>query len=80
MNPMTEPDVPAVQPFGPLRRSARMPVLFLGHGSPMNVIEDNEYRRSWQALAASATYPVHFRPLVDARLVADRDGKAQNHP
>lgn len=50
MNPMTEPDVPAVQPFGPLRRSARMPVLFLGHGSPMNVIEDNEYRRSWQAL------------------------------
>jgi 4,5-DOPA dioxygenase extradiol len=28
----------------------RMPVLFLGHGSPMNAIEDNEYRRSWQAL------------------------------
>ena len=50
MNSMTEPDVPPAQPFGPLRRSARMPVLFLGHGSPMNVIEDNEYRRSWQAL------------------------------
>lgn len=29
-----------------------MPVLFLGHGSPMNAIEDNEYRRSWQALGA----------------------------
>jgi 4,5-DOPA dioxygenase extradiol len=27
-----------------------MPVMFLGHGSPMNAIEDNEYRRSWQAL------------------------------
>ena len=27
-----------------------MPVLFLGHGSPMNAIEDNAYRRSWQAL------------------------------
>jgi 4,5-DOPA dioxygenase extradiol len=27
-----------------------MPVLFVGHGSPMNAIEDNEYRRSWQAL------------------------------
>ena len=28
----------------------RLPVLFLGHGSPMNAIEDNAYRRSWQAL------------------------------
>jgi 4,5-DOPA dioxygenase extradiol len=28
----------------------RMPVLFIGHGSPMNAIEDNAYRRSWQAL------------------------------
>lgn len=35
-----------------LKRSPRMPVLFLGHGSPMNAIEDNEYRRSWQALGA----------------------------
>ncbi|MEO5672500.1 MAG: 4,5-DOPA dioxygenase extradiol [Ramlibacter sp.] len=35
-----------------LRNSERMPVLFLGHGSPMNAIEDNEYRRSWQALGA----------------------------
>jgi 4,5-DOPA dioxygenase extradiol len=35
-----------------LTTSERMPVLFLGHGSPMNAIEDNEYRRSWQALGA----------------------------
>lgn len=35
-----------------LQKTARMPVLFLGHGSPMNAIEDNEYRRSWQALGA----------------------------
>jgi len=27
-----------------------MPVLFVGHGSPMNAIEDNAYRRSWQAI------------------------------
>ena len=33
-----------------LQPSARMPVVFLGHGSPMNAIEDNAYRRSWQAL------------------------------
>jgi len=36
-----------------------MPVLFLGHGSPMNVILDNDYRRSWQALGKDllARYP-----------------------
>jgi len=33
-----------------LKPSARMPVLFVGHGSPMNAIEDNNWRRSWQAL------------------------------
>ena len=35
-----------------LRASDPLPVLFLGHGSPMNAISDNEYRRSWQALGA----------------------------
>ena len=42
-----------------------MPVLFLGHGSPMNAILDNVYRRSWQALgrrfdgqATSGHFPV----------------------
>ena len=30
--------------------STRMPALFLGHGSPMNVLEDNLYTRSWQKL------------------------------
>jgi 4,5-DOPA dioxygenase extradiol len=29
-----------------------MPVMFIGHGTPMNAIEDNEYRRSWQSLGA----------------------------
>ena len=38
--------------FTTLKPSPRMPVLFIGHGSPMNAIEDNSYRRSWQALGA----------------------------
>ena len=33
-----------------LKPSPRMPVLFVGHGSPMNAIEDNAWRRSWQAM------------------------------
>ncbi|WP_428925718.1 4,5-DOPA dioxygenase extradiol [Marinibacterium sp. SX1] len=30
--------------------SARMPVVFLGHGSPMNALDDNAYSRSWAGL------------------------------
>ncbi len=30
----------------------RLPVLFVGHGSPMNAIEDNRWRRSWERLGA----------------------------
>lgn len=36
--------------FKSLKKSPRMPVMFVGHGSPMNAIDDNIYRRSWQAL------------------------------
>jgi len=52
-------DVMAAESFGSLKRSPRMPVLFVGHGSPMNAIGDNAYRRSWQALGAEfgAKYP-----------------------
>lgn len=42
----------ALEQLTTLDKSDRMPVLFLGHGSPMNAIGDNEYRRSWQALGA----------------------------
>jgi 4,5-DOPA dioxygenase extradiol len=34
-----------------------MPVLFAGHGSPMNAIEDNAFTRSWQSAAASMPKP-----------------------
>ncbi|PKO64669.1 MAG: 4,5-DOPA dioxygenase extradiol [Betaproteobacteria bacterium HGW-Betaproteobacteria-16] len=40
----------AVDHLTTLSPTERMPVLFIGHGSPMNAIEDNAYRRSWQAL------------------------------
>ena len=45
-------DFSAFDHVASLQKSDRMPVLFLGHGSPMNAIGDNEYRRSWQALGA----------------------------
>ena len=30
--------------------SQRMPVLFIGHGNPMNAIDDTPFRRAWQQL------------------------------
>jgi 4,5-DOPA dioxygenase extradiol len=52
-------DALAAESFRTLKKSPRMPVLFVGHGSPMNAIGDNAYRRSWQALGAEfgARYP-----------------------
>jgi hypothetical protein len=29
----------------------KMPVVFVGHGSPMNAIEDNNYTRGWRKMA-----------------------------
>lgn len=40
-----------------LAASPRMPVLFVGHGSPMNAIEDNEFSRSWKSVGAKLPRP-----------------------
>jgi 4,5-DOPA dioxygenase extradiol len=34
-----------------------MPVLFVGHGSPMNAIEDNEFSRGWGTVATQLPLP-----------------------
>lgn len=34
-----------------------MPVLFLGHGSPMNAIEDNEFVQSWREIGKALPRP-----------------------
>jgi 4,5-DOPA dioxygenase extradiol len=35
----------------------KMPVLFIGHGSPMNGIEDNEFSQTWKAMGQEITRP-----------------------
>ncbi|MBT9384359.1 4,5-DOPA dioxygenase extradiol [Pseudooceanicola sp. CBS1P-1] len=37
--------------------SDRMPLVFLGHGSPMNAIEDSAYSRAWTKLGQSLPRP-----------------------
>jgi 4,5-DOPA dioxygenase extradiol len=50
----------AISEFESLRPSERMPVFFLGHGSPMNALGGNEYYRSWQTLGEKfgSSWPV----------------------
>ncbi len=36
---------------------ARMPVIFFGHGSPMNTLEHNRYTEAWRALGANVPKP-----------------------
>jgi len=40
-----------------LQPSAKMPVLFVGHGSPMNAIESNEFTKKWQQVGSSLPKP-----------------------
>ncbi len=35
----------------------KMPVLFIGHGSPMNAIEDNEFNHKWRVIGESLPKP-----------------------
>lgn len=43
--------------FAQLPTTPRMPALFVGHGNPMNAIEDSPYSRAWQALGESLPAP-----------------------
>jgi len=39
------------------QQDEKMPVLFVGHGSPMNAIEDNEFSKGWQEAARKISKP-----------------------
>jgi len=41
----------------PLSKTAKMPVLFLGHGSPMNAIEENEFVAGFRKVATQIPRP-----------------------
>ncbi|MDY4322834.1 4,5-DOPA dioxygenase extradiol [Pectobacterium brasiliense] len=40
-----------------MNNTSRMPALFLGHGSPMNVLENNVYTQAWQTLGETLPRP-----------------------
>lgn len=61
-----------------------MPALFLGHGSPMNVLDDNDYTRAWRRLGGSPTATTGDSGGVGALVYPwdgrHSDGKAANSP
>ena len=56
--------------------STRMPALFLGHGSPMNVLEDNVYTRAWGNVASPESHCGGLGTLVHSWDRCDGDGSA----
>ncbi len=42
---------------GTNQNTEKFPVLFIGHGSPMNAIEDNEFTEGWKEVAGSFPEP-----------------------
>lgn len=50
MQPVTAAGVEAA--FASLKPSKRQPVLFMGHGSPMNVLPGNPWRDEWEKLGS----------------------------
>ena len=41
----------------PLKKTPRMPILFVGHGSPTNALEENEFVKGWHKIATSIPTP-----------------------
>jgi 4,5-DOPA dioxygenase extradiol len=42
---------------GSFSKAEKQPVLFIGHGNPMNVITENPYRKSWEELGSQLPKP-----------------------
>jgi 4,5-DOPA dioxygenase extradiol len=56
----------------------RAPTLFIGHGSPMNIIEDNSFIRGWRQIAASLPKPAAILAVsahwyTEGTRIADND-------
>jgi 4,5-DOPA dioxygenase extradiol len=59
---------------------AQMPVLFVGHGSPMNAIEDNAWSRAWRGLAGLLPRPKAILSVSAHWYVPGTYLTAQAHP
>lgn len=58
----------------------KMPVLFIGHGSPMNAIEQNEYHKRWVKLAQELPRPKAILTISAHWLTRDTRVTAMDRP
>lgn len=63
-----------------LSNSDKMPVLFIGHGSPMNGIENNEFSNKWKKLGQSLPKPKAIVVVSAHWLTKGTWITAMNHP
>ncbi len=61
-------------------RGELMPVLFIGHGSPMNGIEDNEFSRKWSELGKKIPVPAAVLVVSAHWLTQGTRVTAMEHP
>lgn len=57
-----------------------MPVLFVGHGSPMNALEDNEFTRTWRKLSEKMPIPKCILCISAHWLTTDTYTSDEEHP
>ncbi len=60
--------------------STRLPALFIGHGSPMNTLEDNPYTQAWRALGAALPRPQAILAISAHWLTRGIAVTAMEHP
>ena len=60
--------------------SNRMPLLFVGHGSPMNAIEDNEFSQRWLQMAKEIPQPKAVLCISAHWLTRGTHVTAMEHP
>lgn len=63
-----------------LKDGSKMPVLFIGHGSPMNGIEDNDFSRHWGQLGKELPLPKAVLVVSAHWLTAGTHITAMEHP
>ncbi len=63
-----------------LAPTERMPVMFIGHGNPMNAIEDTSYHRSWQAMGKTLPRPKAILSVSAHWITKGTKVTAMNHP
>lgn len=63
-----------------LSPSPKMPVMFVGHGNPMNAIEDNKYHRAWQEIGKKLPRPQAILSVSAHWLTSGTKVTAMSHP